>query len=144
MHFPQNLNGNMHAVLAQKLHILGEMISILLMLIGITGNDANQTVNVGQYDANPWGFFDMHGNVWEWTVNWYGACMQLAIRNRPYWPKHWLNRVLRGGSWGDYGSPLRSANRISRLPSYRAIGMGFRLSFQSKTIHPLILTLPHP
>ena len=36
-------------------------------------NDANETEGVGQYSANPWGFFDMHGNVWEWTVDSYAA-----------------------------------------------------------------------
>ena len=35
------------------------------------GNDPNETVNVGQYAANSWGFFDMHGNVREWVYDWY-------------------------------------------------------------------------
>jgi formylglycine-generating enzyme required for sulfatase activity len=38
-----------------------------------SGNDPNQTVNVGQYASNSWGFFDMHGNVREWVYDWHAT-----------------------------------------------------------------------
>ena len=43
------------------------------------GNDFKQTRDVGQYAANPWGFFDMHGNVFEWINDWM-ADDPLALR----------------------------------------------------------------
>ena len=38
-----------------------------------SGNDPNQTVDVGQYASNSWGFFDMHGNVKEWVDDWHAT-----------------------------------------------------------------------
>jgi formylglycine-generating enzyme required for sulfatase activity len=93
------------------------------------GNDPNRTENVGQYSANPWGFFDMHGNVREWTANWYAAYSSGA-QTDPEGPATGSSRVLRGGSWRHTGPYLRSANRTTNIPSYRNSGIGFRVGFQ--------------
>ena len=46
-------------------------------------NNIGQTANVGSYGANPWGFFDMHGNVWEWTTDWYAESYEAGPRTDP-------------------------------------------------------------
>ena len=84
------------------------------------GADPNQTVDVGQFSANPWGFFDMHGNVWEWTADWYQAAYPTGNPVAdPSGPASGSYRVVRGGSWINDGSILRSAKRSSGTPGYR-------------------------
>ena len=103
----------------------------------ITTSDANynntiaQTTDVGQYSANPWGFFDMHGNVWEWTSDWYASYSSGAVTD-PEGPATGSNRVFRGGFWGNAGPNLRSALRLSSNPSYRNSHLGFRVGFQQQ------------
>jgi formylglycine-generating enzyme required for sulfatase activity len=95
------------------------------------GNDFKQTRDVGQYAANPWGFFDMHGNVWEWTADWYQAAYPIGNPViDPTGPASGSYRVIRGGSWNNTGPYLRSAARYSNTPSYRSYGFGFRVGFQ--------------
>jgi formylglycine-generating enzyme required for sulfatase activity len=104
----------------------------------ITTSNANynsnigQTADVGQYSANPWGFFDMHGNVWEWTADWYGGYSSGA-QTDPEGPASGSYRVGRGGSWGNTGTSLRSAFRYDLSPSYRGINIGFRVGFQQQS-----------
>ena len=90
----------------------------------------NKPAASGQYAANPWGFFDMHGNVWEWTRT---GTKQLTPTGNPVvdptGPASGSSRVRRGGSWNNVGSDLRSAKRLA-TPGYRNYGIGFRVGFQ--------------
>jgi formylglycine-generating enzyme required for sulfatase activity len=91
-----------------------------------------KTRDVGYYAANPWGFFDMHGNVWEWTADWYGT---YPVGNPVIDPTGAASgswRVKRGGSWGYDGTSLRSAKRSYGTPSTRTNNIGFRVGFQKQ------------
>jgi formylglycine-generating enzyme required for sulfatase activity len=91
-----------------------------------TGSDFKQTRDIGQYTANPWGFFDMHGNVWEWVSDWKANYPGGALTD-PKGPKSGSIKVRRGGSWAEPGEFQRSAKRhgaTPNLPHY-----GFRVSF---------------
>ena len=96
---------------------------------GTSGNDFKQTRNVGQYAANPWGFFDMHGNVWEWVYDWKANYLTGA-QTDPEGPASGSDvgslGVVNGTS---PGRTLRSANRATS-PEYRK-NIGFRVGFQA-------------
>ena len=93
----------------------------------------SQTRDVGYYSANSWGFFDMHGNVREWTADWYQE--DYPTENPvvdPTGPVSGSDRVVRGGSWARFGASLRSADRYGSTPSLRGTGLGFRVGFQQQ------------
>ena len=107
-----------------------------------TGNDSKQTVDVGQFSPNPWGFFDMHGNVWELVYDWKADYLG-AFQTNPEGPASGSNRIRRGGSWSWHDSAMRSAKRLQYDPSIRyASDTGFRLAFQpmpADTANPEII-----
>ena len=90
----------------------------------------SKTMAVGSYRPNPWGFHDMHGNVWEWCADWFGDYPSGSVTN-PIGPASGSLRVFRGGSWYYDGAYLRSAMRNNNSPSARGNGIGFRVGFQS-------------
>ncbi len=82
------------------------------------------TANVGSYLPNAWGLYDMHGNVWEWCLDWYGT---LLYGTDPGGSSFGSVRMLRGGSWNNYTYSCTSSYRYSYSPSLGSSSYGFRL-----------------
>jgi len=91
------------------------------------GKDLEKTSDVGSYPANAWGLYDMHGNVLEWCLDWYGDYPSGAVTD-PTGAPHGSYRVIRGGGWTDNAKGCRSAHRDYDAPSFRGNFIGIRLS----------------
>ncbi|MFO0942319.1 MAG: formylglycine-generating enzyme family protein [Pirellulales bacterium] len=76
---------------------------------------------------NSRGLFDMHGNLVEWTHDWYGLFNSETVDD-PLGPIGGANRVYRGGSWNNDPAFCRSGVRNSNVPTNRSDIVGFRLA----------------
>ena len=85
-----------------------------------------KTLNVGSFAPNPYGLYDIYGNVGEWCFDYYGAYGVMHQTN-PAGQASGTRRVYRGGGWNDFGKNLRSAYRAAMPQTNRAYNVGLRL-----------------
>lgn len=91
------------------------------------GQNRAATVPVESFDPNPWGLYQMHGNVWEWVEDCYhGGYDGAPSDGSPWVGGLCLLHVMRGGSWFDAPALLRSAQRLGW--GLRMGNVGFRVA----------------
>jgi formylglycine-generating enzyme required for sulfatase activity len=96
---------------------------------GKKGEWRKRTLPVESFPANPWGLFQLHGNVWEQCEDWWNESTVGAPVDGSAWIAGDCNRrVLRGGSWFNYPWSLRSAHRHGCYITGRVSGFGFRVA----------------
>jgi formylglycine-generating enzyme required for sulfatase activity len=94
--------------------------------VGRTGVRRHKTTPVGSFPPNAWGLFDMHGNVWEWCLDWYGR-LPTGDQTDPKGGDGGNGRVLRGGSWQRDPRDCRSDARHCYVPRDRNESRGCRV-----------------
>ncbi len=105
----------------------GDLTSNLETMAWYVKNSEKQTQPVKSKSPNAWGIFDMHGNVWEWVWDRYGAYPG-GLEADAKGPERGAIRVIRGGGWSGDARLCRAANRVDDSPGYRRGGLGFRLA----------------
>ncbi|MEH2304794.1 caspase, EACC1-associated type [Nostoc sp.] len=94
---------------------------------GPKGEYREETTDVGKFPANPFGLFDMHGNIWEWCLDEWHENYNGAPKDGSAWLGDNQNRLRRGGSWLLDPGNCRSAFRFYFACDLRSSSVGFRV-----------------
>ena len=91
-------------------------------------HELERTLPVGSFSPNPFGLYDIHGNVFEWCQDrWHANYCGIPEDGSAWMSSSENKRVIRGGSWIDHPKHLRSANRYSCDLNYKDDYLGFRV-----------------
>ncbi|ADY51663.1 protein of unknown function DUF323 [Pseudopedobacter saltans DSM 12145] len=93
------------------------------------------SLKVKQTKPNAWGIYDMHGNVEEWCLDWYGK-YTVSEKTDPAGYEKGLYRITRGGSHGTPVRYLRSSNRSALIPEDKTLYTGFRIVEVTEKLKP--------
>ena len=113
------------------------------------GNSGGRTHAAGELKGNPFGLYDIHGNVWEWVQDtwepiYYGE-FQVKPALDPKGPSSAGSyRVLRGGEWSHGPARGRAAGRHAGDPTYRGSSVGFRVSLTIDAVKAALASKPVP
>jgi formylglycine-generating enzyme required for sulfatase activity len=89
-------------------------------------NSSGHPHPVGQKRSNPWGLYDMCGNVWQWCNDFYQVdYYQEAPQENPRGPKDGETKVVRGGAWKFSDQNCRSGYRYNENPGYVDVCFGY-------------------
>jgi formylglycine-generating enzyme required for sulfatase activity len=101
---------------------------------GQKGEFRRKPVPVTSFQPNPWGLYQVHGNIWEWVED----CWEESYKGAPDDGSAWTSadcsrRVLRGGAWRNPPASLRAASRLKGYAQIRYVSFGFRVA---RTLSP--------
>jgi formylglycine-generating enzyme required for sulfatase activity len=93
------------------------------------GSSGQRTMPVDSYLPNPWGLYQVHGNIWEWVED----CLNEGYAGAPTDGTAWITgqcdrRVLRGGSWVSSASAVEAGSRYGVQAEGRVSNVGFRVA----------------
>ncbi len=100
----------------------------------LKGNDGFEfTAPVGSFQPNAFGLYDMHGNVWQWVSDFYGAdSYAKSPIDDPQGPPSGRKHVRRGGGWATWSFYCRASYRNYNTPQSRYFNLGFRVVLEEK------------
>jgi formylglycine-generating enzyme required for sulfatase activity len=90
-------------------------------------NSGNSTHPVARKQPNAWGLYDMHGNVWEWCIDWYAPSYAGGAVSDPVGPRAGEMRTRRGGSWWEPVEFGASSFRGRSRAEEQSFNIGFRI-----------------
>ncbi|MDO4288561.1 MAG: flavodoxin [Eubacterium sp.] len=105
----------------------------------VVSTNRGETIAVDSLDPNPFGLYNMYGNVSEWCFDYYGD-YDTQNTTDPTGPTSGSLRVNRGGGYNDFAKQLRSAYRSATMPDTTDQNLGFRVARNAQSTEGLVET----